>query len=54
MGTGKKLNSYKENGVPGPGQYSIKGFADLITFRNCKDNKSYKTERNELNGKSIF
>ena len=54
MGMGKKLNSYKDNGVPGPGQYSIKGFADLITFRNYKDNKSYKTERNELNKKPIF
>ena len=46
MGVSKKLNNYKDNGVPGPGQYSLKGFADLITFRNNKKNKISKTERN--------
>ena len=46
MGVSKRMNNYKDNGVPGPGQYLLKGFADLITFKNYKKNKIAKTERN--------
>ena len=53
MGLGKRFNNYKDkdNGVPGPGEYTIKGFADLITFRNHKINKISKTERNNSENK---
>ena len=47
MGLGKRMKDYKDNGVPGPGQYSIKGFADLITFKNDKKVKMVNTERNK-------
>ena len=48
MGLGKRFNNFQDkgNGVPGPGKYTIKGFADLISFRNNKKNKISKTERN--------
>ena len=47
MGLGKRSIAYKDNGFPGPGQYSIKGFADLIT-RNKYKNVVSKTERNSV------
>jgi hypothetical protein len=31
MGTEKKLNNYKDNGVPGPGNYIIRDFAEDIS-----------------------
>lgn len=46
MGLEKRMKDYKDNGVPGPGQYSIKGFADLITVKTDKKRKISKTERN--------
>ena len=47
MGLGKRMTDYKDNGVPGPGQYYIKGFTDLISFRNNKKNKISKTVQNK-------
>jgi len=39
MGTGKKLET-KDNGFPGPNQYNIKGFADLVKIRGDKINET--------------
>ena len=36
MGKEEKLKNYKDNGIPGPGQYYIKGFAELISLKNKK------------------
>jgi hypothetical protein len=49
MGLSKKLTSNNDNGVPGPGQYSLKSFADLITFKYHNNNKSCKNSRIKLN-----
>ena len=49
MGLGKRMNDYKDNGVPGPGQYSIKGFTDLITFRNNPKNNMSKIVQSKSN-----
>ena len=47
MGVAKKFISNNDNGVPGPGQYSLKSFADLIIFKN-NNNKSCKNSMKKL------
>ena len=49
MGTGKKLFT-KDNGVPGPNQYLIKGFADEVKTRGNKINET----RIKLKEKKVF
>ena len=39
MGTEKKFRCYKDNGVPGPGNYKIKSFADDILKKGILKNK---------------
>ena len=39
MGTGKKLY-LRDNGFPGPNQYKIKGFADLVKIKGDKINET--------------
>ena len=40
MGTEKKFRCYKDNGVPGPGNYQIRSFADdIINKGNLKNNR---------------
>ena len=39
MGTGKKLYT-RDNGFPGPNQYKIKGFADLVKTKGDKINET--------------
>ena len=39
MGTGKKLH-IRDNGFPGPNQYNIKGFADLVKSKGDKINET--------------
>ena len=41
MGKAKKDNELKQNGIPGPGQYRIKGFAEILVEKGKKisDNK---------------
>ena len=36
MGKAKKDNVLKENGIPGPGQYRIKGFAEILAEKGKK------------------
>ena len=36
MGKAKKDNVLKENGIPGPGQYRIKGFAEILAEKGRK------------------
>ena len=55
MGTGKKLYT-RDNGFPGPNQYKIKGFADLVKTKGdkinetrimLKEKKKQKTQKNK-------
>ena len=48
MGKAKKDNVLKENGIPGPGQYRIKGFAEILAEKGKKisDNRD-KIRRRE-------
>lgn len=39
MGTGEKCNMIKDNGVPGPGYYWIKGFAEEVVEKGDKVNE---------------
>ena len=47
MGKAKKDNVLKGNGIPGPGQYKIKGFAEIIAEEGRRISKMRENKRKE-------
>ena len=51
MGTEKKFRNYKDNGVPGPGNYTIRSFAEEISKKGEEINKIRKAINEKENYK---
>jgi len=47
MGKARKNNFLRENGIPGPGQYKIKGFAEIIAEEGRKISMNREKKRKE-------
>ena len=54
MGTEKKFRCYKDNGVPGPGNYKIRSFADIISRNGDIINKNREKIKEKENNKFIY
>ena len=50
MGTEKKFRNYKDNGVPGPGNYTISSFAEEIIKKGKQKQKFIKRKEMNKNG----
>ena len=53
MGKAKKDNVLKGNGIPGPGQYRIKGFAEIIAEKGRKISKDREKNRRKRELKEL-
>ena len=54
MGTEKKFRCYKNNGVPGPGNYKIQSFADVISKKGEIINQTRQKIKEKENNKIIY